>query len=92
MPLQFSIIGLKRGGKPPQTEENIKMKSKNTIIVAELIQSDDFLYEMARECISCTQDRAHAVKLMLGLLAEEPDNKYNVKFNKTNVRAAMIGM
>lgn len=68
------------------------MKSKNTIIVAELIQSDDFLYEMARECISCTQDRAHAVKLMLGLLAEEPDNKYNVKFNKTNVRAAMIGM
>ena len=68
------------------------MKSKNTLMVVNLIQSDDSLYEMARECISCTQDRDHAVKLMLGLISDEPINKYNVKFNKTNVRAAMVGL
>lgn len=69
------------------------MKSKNTMMVVELINSDDFLYEMARECISCTPDRAHAVKLMIGLIADDQTaNKYNVKFNKTSVRAAMTGM
>lgn len=54
------------------------------------INNDEGLYRLARNCIASTDNRDEAAEKMLGRLDEKtPDG---ARYNKTNIRAAMVGM